>query len=154
MRRCLFYIISIITCFNTHFIQAQEYDTSVGIRVGTAYGVTIKHFLSEIGAIEGLIVRRQDGFRGIALLEGHFEIADQAFIFIGGGGHAGFRESGSEGNNAFIAGVDAIVGFEYVFDRVPFAFSVDYKPHYEFVNEDNFEDLYAQNAGVSFRIVF
>ncbi len=143
----------IFLVFTSFFIQmkAQFYDTGIGARFGTAYGLSVKHFFSEKVAIEGLAVRRQKGYRGILLLEGHFEIVDQTSFFIGLGGHAGYREIGLEGNTIFIAGIDGILGLEYTFDRAPFSLSVDVKPHYELVN---LTDLFVQNAAFTLRYVF
>ncbi len=42
-------------------VNAQDYKTSVGGRIGPSYGFTLKHFMSKRLALEGLITSRYYG---------------------------------------------------------------------------------------------
>ncbi len=68
---------------------AQDYLTSLGLRGGLASGFTIKSFLSEKSAVEGILARRWGGLNIVGL----YEIHNQAFNekgfkwYYGGGLH-------------------------------------------------------------------
>ncbi|HBZ20540.1 MAG TPA: hypothetical protein DEO60_05385, partial [Bacteroidales bacterium] len=44
------------------FASAQDYKTGVGLRLGFSNGLTIKHFVSQRSALEGLLSTRWRGF--------------------------------------------------------------------------------------------
>ena len=58
--------ISIVTLANS-----QDYKTGVGLRGGLSNGLTVKHFISEKSAIEGLLSTRWRGFDITGLYEIH-----------------------------------------------------------------------------------
>ena len=72
--------------------NAQDYETGLGLRVGTGAGFTVKHFLNERSALEGLLTTKWHGFD----ITGLYEIHDQAFDtdnlqwYYGFGAHIGF----------------------------------------------------------------
>ena len=81
-----------LALFITALASAQDYDTGVGLRLGFSNGLTVKHFLSQRSAVEGLLSTRWHGFE----LTGLYEVHDNAFDvdrlnwYFGGGGHIGF----------------------------------------------------------------
>jgi len=155
---------SLITCliaFGFASISfAQDYTTGIGLRGGLFYGLTVKHFISEKSALEGLISSRWRGFE----LTGLYEIHNQAFNteglkwHIGFGAHVGFWNGnytykywGDEGTNYTVIGIDGILGLEYSFSEVPINLSVDWKPVFNLVGHSGF---WADDGALSIRYIF
>ena len=71
---------------------AQDYTTGIGIRGGYFNGLTVKHFVSDQAALEGIFTSRWRGFQ----VTGLYEIHNQAFNtprlnwYYGFGAHIGF----------------------------------------------------------------
>ncbi len=137
--------------------KAQDYKTGIGLRAGPAYGFTIKHFISEKGALEGLMTSKWHGFD----LTGLYEVHDLAFNtenlrwYYGGGAHFGFykgdtKEWGIPGSSSGVFGIDGIIGIEYKFDEVPINLGLDLKPAIDLIG---FSGFWAE-FGVSVRYVF
>ena len=128
--------IAIFTLFGFTCMQAQNYNTAIGIRgilggdVGG--GLTIKHFLGESPAVEGIVAFRQNGIQVTGLYEEHKDLNDSGGLkwFYGAGGHIGFYDDND--NNPFaeetIIGVDGIIGLDFKFNGAPINLSLDYKP--------------------------
>lgn len=143
----LFSIVTIIALSS----KAQEYKTAVGIRLGPnsaaiSPGFTIKHFLNETNAVEG-IVGISNGIGLCALYEWHhpIEAVDHLHWFVGAGGYAAFRYSSS-----FI-GAAGIAGLDYKFDQIPLNISIDWKPELNIITNVAFE---GSAVGVSARFTF
>ncbi len=142
------------------FSTAQDYNTGIGLRGGFSNGLTIKHFISEKGALEGIISSR---WRGIELT-GLYEIHNQAFNvdrlkwYIGFGGHVGFwngkyhKNYWGEPNTSYtVIGVDGILGLEYSFREVPINIGIDWKPAFNFVG---YNGLWVDGGAFSIRYIF
>jgi hypothetical protein len=140
------------------FGNAQDYNTGIGLRGGFANGLTIKHFVSNKAAVEGIIASR---WRGLELT-GLYEIHNQAFQterlkwYIGFGGHVGFWNGdnakwGNAGTSYTVIGLDGILGLEYSFVEVPFNISIDWKPALNFYGYSGF---WADGGAISFRYIF
>ncbi|MEZ4826901.1 MAG: hypothetical protein R3C61_11560 [Bacteroidia bacterium] len=115
-------------------VFSQEYYSAIGLRTGSDTGISLKHFFASSAAFEGMIVYRQTGFRAVALAEQHFFMGrhSQSAIYLGLGGHFGY--SGlvvPEELPRQVAGVDFLIGFEYVFPHSPLVFAFDLKPLFE-----------------------
>lgn len=74
------------------FGNAQDYNTGIGLRGGFANGLTIKHFVNNKAAIEGIIASRWRGLELTGLYEYHNRAfqTDRLNWYIGFGGHVGF----------------------------------------------------------------
>lgn len=123
----------------------QDYKTAAGLRLGTSIGGTIKHFVGEKSAFEGLLTTRWQGFE----LTGLYEIHNNAFDvnrlnwFFGFGGHLGFYNGdhttwGDTGTNYTIVGIDGIIGMEYSFEDVPIVLTLDWKPMFNLTGYTGF----------------
>ncbi|MEM7368443.1 MAG: hypothetical protein AAF587_07550 [Bacteroidota bacterium] len=115
-------------------IQAQDYSFSVGARIGSERGLTIKHVYDSPIATEGMLVHHKDGIHLIGLAEYQFSLGrhSDSYLFFGLGGHVGYQDLLSESKSPVpMAGVDGILGFEYVFPNAPLVFSIDMKPQLE-----------------------
>jgi hypothetical protein len=74
-------------------VTAQDYNTGIGVRGGLSNGLTVKHFIGNNVAIEGLLTSRWDGFNITGLYEIHaYEAFDVPRLnwYYGAGAHIGF----------------------------------------------------------------
>ncbi|MCC9136720.1 hypothetical protein ACFSKU_10575 [Pontibacter silvestris] len=124
--------------------QSSGYTTGIGLRGGDASGLTIKHFIDNEAAIEG-IISSSFRYRG-TVLTALYELHAPAFNveglqwYYGLGGHIGFydgyyyyRNRGNKryehrDDNIFGLGIDGIVGLEYYIREIPFTIGADIKP--------------------------
>jgi len=138
--------------------RAQDYNTGVGLRGGFASGLTVKHFLSQKSAFEGILDSRWRGFDITLLYEIHNQVADVDRLkwYFGGGGHIGFWNGkyvpwGETGVNYIVIGVDGILGIEYSFSAIPINIGLDWKPAFNLVGYTGF---WADGGAVSIRFIF
>ena len=126
--------------------KAQDYSTAVGVRGGWAYGLTVKHFLTENAAIEGIFSSRWQGFNITGLYEIHanaFDVDGLAWYY-GGGGHIGFWDGSKndrwfdDDDNYTVIGIDGIVGLEYTISEIPINISLDWKPAFNIIGHSGF----------------
>ncbi len=140
------------------FTSAQDYNTGVGLRLGFSNGLTVKHFLSQRTAVEGLLATRWRGFE----ITGLFEIHNQAFDverlnwYYGFGGHIGFWNGdntkwGVVGTNYTIIGIDGILGIEYNFNEIPINIGLDWKPAF---NLTGYTGFWGDGGALSIRYIF
>ena len=139
---CLFFI-----------APAQDYSTGIGLRIGSANGLTVKQYVGYSTAVEGLLVYRRGGFRAIALVEQHFSLGRRTntYLYVGAGGHYGYNHlivGDLDPSRAY--GVDFIVGLEYVFPHSGISVSLDVKPMFELNGRTSFS---GNNAGASLRFL-
>lgn len=142
----------------------EGYKTGIGLRGGYEGGLTIKHFIREDRALEGILSRGwgYGGFRITGLYEIHkpFPGANGLDWFFGIGGHVGFYndryydydcDNGGYYDNDgdwrkckdryTTIGIDGILGLEYQFNEIPFSIGVDIKPYFDLVGRgDHFGD--------------
>ncbi len=148
----------LLTLFAFLSTNAQDYKTGIGLRGGFAQGVTIKHFVSETSAIEGIIASRWSGLEITGLYETHgmaFQV-DRLNWYAGFGGHVGFWNGknarwGEEGNSYSVIGIDGILGLEYNFEEVPINISIDWKPAFNIIGYSGF---WGDGAALSVRYIF
>ena len=128
-------------------LNAQDYNTGIGLRIGSSSGFTIKHFVKDKAAIEGLLTTRWHGFD----ITGLYEIHNQAFDvdnlkwYYGFGAHVGFYngdyvEWGAPGStsNYGVIGIDGVLGMEYSFSEVPISLGMDIKPSLDLIGYTGF----------------
>ena len=131
--------------------KAQEYINAVGVRLGPSspavnLGFTIKHFLNETNAVEG-ILGINDGLGVCALYEWHHPIESVPHLqwFVGAGGYAAFQS-----HESFIGGA-GIAGLDYKFEQIPLNISLDWKPELNLITKVGFN---GNTVGISARFVF
>ncbi len=126
----------------TSAISAQNYKTGIGARVGFFNGLTVKHFLNQNNAVEGILNFRWDGVIITGLYEWQNPLPNaQGFdYYLGIGGHIGIfddYEWGDDDDDAStIVGLDLIIGLEYTFPQAPFTIGLDYKPAFNFIGDN------------------
>ena len=130
--------------------KAQDYKTGVGIRFSSNdaainNSITVKHFLSNKTAIEGLI-SFGDPFAIGALVELHNGIESVSGLqwFYGGGAYVGF---GGRRN----VGAQGVLGLDYKFNNLPINLSIDWKPELNLLRQVSFEPA---AVGLSARFTF
>jgi hypothetical protein len=150
--------ILIISSFS---VNAQGYNTALGIRFGgLSNGITLKHFVSNASAVEGILSLGNRTVIITGLYEMHTSIDhSQLFRFYYGvGAHVGFFQDGGYyyyHNNILytsqsVVGIDGIIGLGYKFKTAPINIGMDLKPFMDFNSGTNlFFD-----GGVSVRYTF
>lgn len=139
--------------------QLVEYKVGLGIKVGSPCAVTVKYMVNNRHALEFLGTGWLYAGGAAVLYEYHayFNNAPSLRWYFGGGGHCAYAAPGRynpysdrhfESNN--YAGLDAVIGLEYVFAKIPFSISLDVLPAMNIEKNVSFW----WNAGISFRYVF
>jgi hypothetical protein len=149
-----------ILIFTSSTAYAQYYKTGIGAKLGASNGISVKHFVSETNAIEGILNSRWRGFN----LTGLYQIHNPAFNtagftwYYGGGAHIGIW-NGNDRNPWFdeddrsytVIGVDGVLGLEYKFNNAPFTLSMDWKPA---VNLIGYTGAWLSEGGLAIRYVW
>jgi len=140
--------------------SAQDYNTGVGLRLGFSTGLTLKHFISQRSALEGLLSTRWRGFEVTGLYEVHNNAFDVERLnwYFGGGGHIGFWNGdntfgswGNKGTNYIVIGIDGILGIEYNFEDFPINIGLDWKPAF---NLTGYSGFWGDGGALSIRYIF
>lgn len=150
-------IILLVTAF-VITLRGQDYKTGVGLRAGVPYGLTVKHFLNEYSALEGILASRWQGFIITGLYEKERWTGEYPGLnwYWGFGAHVGFWDIGAnprvdEDYTGSVIGADAILGIEYTFDDIPLNLSLDILPT---VNVIGYAGWGGINGALSIRYVF
>lgn len=144
MRYTIVISIILISIFSKTSI-AQDYQTSLGLRGGFSNGFTIKSFLSEKSAVEGILSTRWRGLNIVGLYEIHNQAFDEEGLkwYYGAGAHLstwnGRNVNWVNDNNSYLAiGLDGIIGLEYTFSDYPFNIGIDWKPAINLIGHSSF----------------
>jgi len=151
-------LLLIIMGFISSIGLAQDYNTGIGVRAGYFNGVTIKHFVGQKAAFEGILSSRWRGLQ----LTGLYEIHDEAFNtkrlnwYYGFGAHLGFWDGnrtrwGEVDRSYTVIGIDGILGMEYNFIEAPFNIGIDWKPS---MNLIGYRGFWADGGALSIRYIF
>lgn len=139
-------------------LNAQDYKTSIGLRAGYPYGLSVKHFLSENNAVEGILASNYGGFVATVLLENeHWTGQYPGFNWYWGvGAHVGFWDAGANRyiNSTYtgsVIGIDGVLGLEYTFDEIPLNISLDILPSINLIGSAGWG---GPNGALSIRYVF
>lgn len=141
MKRKFLFLVTLcaFVIFLPRVVKAQyHYDLGLGVKIGSPWmSGTIKYFINDASAVEGLFHLGDFGFGTTALYEYHFMIGGVPGLrwYIGGGGHLAFQTSdgynpftGVPKSNKAYAGFDGVGGVEYVFEKVPITIGADISP--------------------------
>jgi hypothetical protein len=156
MKRTFLLFITII--FLSLSLHGQDYKTSLGLRAGLPYGLTVKHFLNKTDALEGILASSWGGFVITGLYENEHWTGQYPGLnwFWGFGGHVGFWDAGRNPfvkdtyNGSAIFGADGILGLEYTFDDIPLNLSLDLLPTLNIIGDFGL----GINGALSIRYVF
>ena len=128
--------------------NSSSYSTAVGFRAGETSGLTIKHFMGDQNALEGILGVWYHGFSATLLYERHSQAFSASGLnwYYGLGGHAtmyssnryyhyhGRHRHDRYHSGSFGVGVDGVFGLEYKIPKAPIAFSLDVKPYFEVIS--------------------
>ena len=128
----IFTLIILLTVLSLN-VFAQDYQKSIGLRLGSNAGITYKQFISPNNAFE--IIGNALFYNGdVSLgLSGEYlwswNLTEGLNWFVGPGVSAGVWTGSASGFNIALNGM---IGLEYKFS-IPLALSVDFNPHFYFL---------------------
>lgn len=138
MRKTMYLVVMAIA-FMTTTASAQKsrsysstsYKTALGVKFYPG-AISLKHFVNDQAALEGLGYFWDRGFRITGLYEIHGNINGAPGLkwYIGPGAHVGFYNNKSGGGSSF--GVDGVLGLDYKINVAPINLSLDWQPSFEF----------------------
>jgi hypothetical protein len=136
MRKAIF-LSGLITLFAVLNVSAQKrsssqsYTTALGVKFYPG-AITLKHFVSDKNALEGIAYFWNKGFRITGLYEIHGDINGAPGLkwYIGPGAHLGVYNSKYGGSSS--VGIDGVLGLDYKFRDAPINLSLDWQPSFEF----------------------
>ena len=143
-------LLATIVLFSLAKAQAQQntgsdYKTALGVKVYPG-AVTLKHFLNNNAAVEGLGYVTTDGFRLTGLYELHYGLGDVEGLkwYVGGGGHVGiwnntWKEKYPTLGSGLHIGIDGILGVDYKIKGAPLNLSFDWQPSFNIIGYNYFE---------------
>lgn len=161
--------LSVVCCVLTFAVSAQyrpDYSVAIGARAGSTgntCGATIKTFVGDRSALEGILGWYKSGMSGTLLFEQHQTLfrKTEMQLYFGGGVHytnsteyqnwtiiSSRVKAYEQAGNAY--GLDAVIGFEYKFVSIPLAVSVDLKPAIEFNKFKSYSLGIDQGLGLKF----
>lgn len=121
---------------SSNYNGTSEYTTALGVKFLDGAGITLKHFVNEKAALEGIGFFWNKGARITALYELHFDIAGAPGLkwYVGPGVHVGFYNNryGNKNGDRSFAGVDGVLGLDYKIKNAPLNLSLDWQPSFEF----------------------
>lgn len=133
---------------STQTASAQAYKTALGVRLSSSNAmqnnsVSIKHFINEKTAIEGLFTFGDPLALG-ALLEFHKPLSGEGLnYFYGAGAYVAFVKKVNTNTQKTSTdpnfGAQGIIGLDYKFNNIPLNLSLDWKPELNIVSDINFE---------------
>ena len=144
---------TITLLFATVFLSAQSYNTTLGLRMGTDWGLTVQQRILKRITIEGIIqssARRDEAVISL-LLEKHMPVLTRRFnIYYGAGLHKGWIEQPLRAEDAIPNpfGLSLIAGGEMTLLRLNLSY--DIKPVINFTGGTS--SMYFQ-SGISIRYV-
>ena len=117
------------------FNSSSNYTTAVGVKFYPG-AITVKHFINDNTALEGLGYFWNKGFRitGLYEIHGDFKTVDGLKWYMGPGAHVGFYDTKYGGGSSI--GVDGVLGLDYKLEGAPINLSVDWQPSFEFGKKD------------------
>jgi len=138
MRKTI-YLAVVATVFMATTVTAQKsrsysstsYKTALGVKFYPG-AISLKHFVNDQAALEGLGYFWDRGFRITGLYEIHGDINGAPGLkwYVGPGAHVGFYNTKWGGGSSF--GVDGVLGLDYKINVAPINLSLDWQPSFEF----------------------
>lgn len=132
---------------------AQTFEHAIGVRGGITSGIEYRVYADDANAYKFLLGTRNDGLQLHLMKEFHqydlFRQTDRLVFFYGAGIHAGYEKWIQKYSNmnstwyhdrySFLAGMDAVVGLEYMFYEVPISLGLEAKPYFDIFGRSMFK---------------
>ncbi|MDX1285133.1 MAG: hypothetical protein R3182_08980 [Draconibacterium sp.] len=133
--------------------QSQGFEKAIGIRGGWTPGFEYRFYTDDANSYKLLLGTRDQGLQLHALKEFHqydlFTFTDRLTFVYGLGVHAGYERweevyvrdnmRWHDTRTAFLAGLDGLVGLEYLFYEVPISLGIEAKPYFDLLGEHMFK---------------
>lgn len=123
----------------------SDYRTALGVKFYPG-AITVKHFIKDDAALEGLLYFWRYGFRVTGLYEYHGDINNAPGLkwYVGGGAHIGswnneWKDRYPTRDNGVQFGVDGVLGLDYKIKEAPLNLSLDWQPSFNIVGYSYFE---------------
>lgn len=137
----------------SHSTNSTSYQTALGVKIWDGGGITLKHFLTDKNAVEGIGYFYRRGFRLTGLYEIHGDINGAPGLkwYVGPGAHIGFYNNKYYDDNKVVIGIDGVLGLDYKFNTAPINLSLDWQPSFEFASGFGFNGNW---GGLGIRYTF
>lgn len=141
--------------------NSSTYKTALGVKLwGDGGGITLKHFIGNNHALEGIGYFWNKGVRVTGLYEFHFDFEGAPGLkwYVGPGAHVGIYNNNyndpsnpnGTGSGSYI-GIDGVLGLDYKFTGAPINLSIDWQPSFEFGDNRGFINSW---GGLGIRYTF
>lgn len=132
MRNKIMIILACLIAFSASEMNAQNYNSAIGAKLGYGLVASYKKFLNEKSAIDVFAGLRWGGLAGGAYYEMHYDISsvDRLQWYWGGGASITTWDNGVFNDTYFELGIAGVLGLDYSFDNLPLNLSVDWAPTY------------------------
>lgn len=144
--------LSVAALLATASLKAQNYRTAVGLGIdagdGTMFGPSVKHFISDRGAIEGDLLFGQGATQLSAyyLYHGNFNEGSKNLKW-----YAGFGPSFVFGGGSTVVGIRPLGGLDFKIPAAPIQMNIDWRPALLLTNGTHFE---GGRFGIGMRYAF
>ncbi len=138
MKNVILIVVLLLLLGGVRQVQAQDYTSAIGLRLGAPVSVSYKHFISDQGALEffgGLrAFRTYSWFNLGGLYEHHNPIPDVDGLqwYFGGGASVFFWNYDDDfydlDADNFSVGLLGTIGLDYKFPSAPINLSLDWTP--------------------------
>ena len=137
----------------SHSATGTDYQTALGVKIWDGGGISLKHFINDSRAVEGIGYFYKRGFRLTALYEIHYDISGAPGLkwYVGPGAHLGVYNDKYYRENRAVLGIDGVIGLDYKFNNAPINLSLDWQPTFEFANDFGFNGSW---GGLGIRYTF
>lgn len=149
MKKFLLLAVLILPAF---WVKAQDFNQAIGLRGGLSSGFEYRFYTDDVNSYKFLLSTRNSGVQLHALKEFHrydlFDFSDQLVFFYGAGIHVGFeswdviryRDNARwvDSRSSLIAGLDGVVGVEYIFYEAPISLGFEVKPFFDVFGRNTF----------------
>ena len=147
--------------------KAQGYNQAVGARLGWSAGFEYRIYTDDTNSYKFLLSTRDRGAQLHLFREFHeydlFSFSSQLVLFYGGGVHAGYERWNevhynyntrwTDTRTAATAGINGLIGVEYVLYEYPVSFGVEAKPYFQFLGREAF-DIELFDFGFTIKYLF
>lgn len=136
--------------FCQHSFAQLDSQHALGVRFGSATGISYRYALNDNRALEGILSiqssSRTSRFRVVGLYQFHKPIAENFSWYYGFGGSLGSMKYKSytqangdkiDASSDLLLSVDGIVGVAYDIPTTPLNISLDAKPYLDFLQESS-----------------
>ncbi|MBK7094652.1 MAG: hypothetical protein IPH57_06300 [Saprospiraceae bacterium] len=145
MKKITFTLLLAFAFLLTNNMNAQEYKSAVGVKLGYGLVGTYKMFLNDKAAIDVFGGIRWGGLAAGAYYLMHNEIpsVDKLSWYWGGGVSFTTWDYGVSGlDNYYELGISGVIGLDYSFDEFPLNVSVDWAPTFVVVDSWDYSGTY------------